>query len=220
MAVRHEDIAIRGNGDSGRPVEEIRTNPANAGCADGHQLLEALSPGAQLEDRLPHRGALRVLGRHTEDERLVVAIRRPDVSIVIHREPVRVSEQTHPKTPDECARRVELQNRRVGVAAIEACGIAVRLVVETAVEDPDIAARRDVHSDHLAPLPSIRAFHAGWQRGPVGREAIRIGKLRFRDRRGAALLGVHGRRGDEGSHDHELKASTCCVGHDESLPCL
>ena len=81
-----------------------------------------------------------------------------------------------PKLLSNCARGIELEDRRIRLAAIQARGVAVRLIVEAPMEHPDVAAGRDVHADDFSPLPSARSLHAGRQRRPVGIEPIRIGK--------------------------------------------
>jgi hypothetical protein len=100
-------------------------------------------------------------------------------------------EQSDAETPEKLARRTEFQNRRIGIASIEASGVTGGLVVETAVKNPDIAVGSDMHPDDLAPSMSIRALHARWKRRPVWHEPIRIWERRgFGVRRIPATLGV------------------------------
>jgi hypothetical protein len=58
MAIRHKYIAIGRNGNTGRPIEGIRTIPGHALLAEHHQHLALKT---QLEDLLAHDRAVRVL---------------------------------------------------------------------------------------------------------------------------------------------------------------
>src|SRR5215467_6840642 len=95
MAVRDENVAICANRNPGRPIEHVWSAAANARCAERHQHLAL---GTDLENRLTHHHVLRVLRGHTEDGFLVVAIRRPDVAVLIYGEPVRMREETDAET--------------------------------------------------------------------------------------------------------------------------
>ena len=94
MAVRDEDVAICANRNAGRPIEQVRPAAADARRADRHQHLTL---GADLENRLTHHHALRVFRGHAEDGFLVVGIRRPDVAVLVHGEPVRMREEADAK---------------------------------------------------------------------------------------------------------------------------
>ena len=176
MAIGHEDIAVGRNGNARRPIERVRPVSADACRADRHQHFPVRT---DLQDLLAHRDALRVFRGHAEDRLLVVRIRRPDVPVFVDGESVRMREQSHAEALEKLARRIELQNRRVGVSPIDARGVAVGLIVETAVKHPDVAVRRHVHPDDLSPLASIRTLHACGKRRPIRRETIRIWKIGF-----------------------------------------
>jgi hypothetical protein len=59
MAIRHEDIAIWRNGNTGRLIERIRIVPRYSLLAEGHQHLARRT---QLEDLLASGHAVRVFG--------------------------------------------------------------------------------------------------------------------------------------------------------------
>src|SRR5215467_15628442 len=79
MAIRHEDVAIRRDGDAGRPVERIRTIAGHSLLAKHHQNLAVR---ADLEHLLAHHDAGGVPGRHAEHCFTVVDIARPKVPFV------------------------------------------------------------------------------------------------------------------------------------------
>ncbi len=96
MAVRDEDVAVCANRNPGWPIEQVRPAAADARCTDRHQHLTL---GADLENRLTHRHALRVFRGHAEDCFAVVGIRRPNVAVLVHGEPVRMREEADAKAP-------------------------------------------------------------------------------------------------------------------------
>src|SRR4029453_5871515 len=164
MAVGHEDIAVGSDRDAGRSVEQIRSRSTNARRAERHQHL-ALR--ADLEDGLPDRDALRVLRRHPEDRFVRVRIRRPDVAGSAPGESVRLPKETDTEALEKPPGGANLENRGVGVSAIQTRGVAGGLVVETTMEDPDVAVRRDVHPDDFTPLLAVRPFPPRGRRRPV-----------------------------------------------------
>src|SRR5580698_9259365 len=86
-------------------------------------------------------------------------------------------EQPNAEAFEKLARRTEFQNRRVGIAAIEACRVARRLVVETALKNPDIAIGSEMHPDDFTPFMPVGALHARRKRRPVRHKAIGIGEI-------------------------------------------
>ncbi len=188
MTVGDEDVAVGRNGDARRLVERILSRSANTRRADRHQYF---SRRAHLEHLLAHRHALRVLRGHAEDRLFIVGVGHPEIAVRVDGESVRMREEPDAQGLHEFPRRIELQNRRVGVAAIEARGVSVGLVVETAMKHPDMPVRRRVHPDHLAPFVPLRPFHRRGERGPVGVETIRIRQIRFRGRRVRRCLCTH-----------------------------
>src|SRR5713101_1345086 len=149
MAIRHEDVAVGRNRNPGRPVKRIGAIPGDAWRSDPHQYFAGRT---DLQDFLSHRDALRVPGGHAEDGLLVVCVGRPDVPVVVEGESVRVGEEPDAEALEQPARRIEFQNRRVGIASIETRGVTIRLVVEAAVKNPNTAVRGDMYPDHLSPL--------------------------------------------------------------------
>ena len=89
MAIRHKNIAIGRNGNSGRPVKRIGPVPGHAFTADRHQHFARRT---YLEDLLAHRDALRVLGGHVEDRLGIICIGRPYIPVFIDGESVRMRE--------------------------------------------------------------------------------------------------------------------------------
>jgi hypothetical protein len=139
----------------------------------------------------------------------VICIGRPDIPVLIKGESVRVREEPDAEALQKPACRIEFQNRRVDIASIETRGVAVRLIVETAVKNPNIAVRSDMHPDDLSPLVSIRTFHSRGNRRPIRHETIPIWKRgRFGDRRIPATLGVrhHGKSSNDDGDDRERSA--------------
>src|SRR4249920_3440677 len=117
MAIRHEDIAVGRNGHSGRSVKRIWPIPSRACLADSH---EHLTSGTYFKDLITHRDTLRVLGEHAEDRLVIIRISRPQIPVFIDCESVWMSEQSDAETLEKPARRTEFQNRRIGIASIEA----------------------------------------------------------------------------------------------------
>ena len=202
MAIGHEDIAVGRNGHSRWLIERIRPVSADAWRADRHQHLPVR---ADLQDLLAHRDTLRVFRGHAEDGLFVIGIGRPDVPVLVDGESVRMRKQSHAEALEKRARRIELQDGWVGLSPIHAGGVAVGLIVETAVKHPDVAVRSHMHPDDLSPLASIRTLHACGKRRPVRRETIRIWKIGFGDARVAWSLRSRDRcqRQDEESLDEK-----------------
>jgi len=103
------------------------------------QRHEHVAAGADLDDGLPDRHSSRVLCRYAENRVLVVRVGGPEVPVAIDREAVRVREQPHANAPHERSAWREFEQWRIGVAPVQARGVAARLVVEAAMEHPDVA---------------------------------------------------------------------------------
>jgi len=65
------------------------------------------------------------------------------------------------KALEQFAGGIKLQDRRIGIAAADACGDAGRHGVEAAMEDPNIAVAVDMHPDDFAPTAAIHALGQG-----------------------------------------------------------
>src|SRR4029453_18524272 len=139
MPIGNEDVAIEGHRDSGWPVEHVRPVPTHAWRADRHQYLAGRT---DFEDLLTQSDAPGIPGGHAEDRLCVIGIGRPDVPVPVDRESVRVREESHPEASEKPSRWIELQNGRVGLAAIETGGVALRHIVETTVKNPNVPVGR------------------------------------------------------------------------------
>ena len=169
VPIRTKDIAIGRDGDSGRAIEGVRAVSGHAHPAERHQHFAGR---AELEHLLPLDRAVRGLGRQAEDRRLVIDVAGPQVSVRVHREAVRISEQPDAKALQQPAGRIELQDWRVGIAALDAGRMPRRHGVEAAVEHPDVTVAVNMHSDDLSPLAAI---HAQGKRRPALREPVGTG---------------------------------------------
>ena len=123
-------------GDAGRPIEGVRTVPGHALLAEHHQHLAGRT---QFEDFLAHDHAVGVLGRHAEHRCLIVYVAGPQVPVSVDGEAVRIGEQSRAKALQQLARRIEFQNRRIGVTPPDAGGVAGGHGVEAPMKDPDVA---------------------------------------------------------------------------------
>src|SRR6185312_5742624 len=196
VPVGDEDAAVARDGDAGRSIEPLGAPRRDASLAERH---EHASLRAQLQDLLAE---LRIA---------VADIRHPEVAVRVHGETVRVVEQPVAETPDHPARRVELQDRRVGRTAVDAgCG-ALGDDIETAMEDPDAVAI-DVDSDHLAPLAAV---HRRRQLRPSIDEPVRIGQLARR--RIFLLLGPGDRKSGDDRGGGRHSTMICPYAHGCSL---
>ena len=202
MAVCDKNIAVRTNGDAGRPVEQVLPVSADAFSADRHQHRASRT---DLQDFLSQRRPLGVFRGHPENGLAVVGVGRPDVSLTVDGEPVRVRKQSDSETLDQLAGGAEFQDGRVRVASIETRRVATRLVVEASLKHPDVTVGSDVHSDDLAPFVTERSFHRGGQRRPVCDQAIgirEIGRLRKRFVSAGLALGAGRQHRNRGGTDH------------------
>src|SRR5690349_2149382 len=107
MAIGHEDVAIGRNRYSRWLIERIRPVSGDARRAERHQHLPVR---ADLQHLLAHRDTVRVFRRYAEDGLLVVGIGRPDVSVLVDGESVRMREQPDAEALEQIARRIELQD--------------------------------------------------------------------------------------------------------------
>src|SRR5688572_5967028 len=109
---------------------------------------------------------------------------------------------------EKIARRIELKDGWVRLSTIHAGGVAVGLIVETAVKHPDVAVRSHMHPDDLSPLASTRTLHACGKGRPVRRETIRVWQIGFGDACIAWSLRIrdHGQRQDKYGLDDEAHA--------------
>jgi hypothetical protein len=90
VTIGDEHVAVCGDRDTSRPIEEVRSVPTHARGSDCHQYLAAR---ADLQDRLAHRHASRILRGHAENGLVVVRIGRPDVAVLVDGE-IRAGAQT------------------------------------------------------------------------------------------------------------------------------
>src|SRR5215472_4175918 len=188
MAIRDEDVAIRRDGDASRTVECVRAVAGNTRLTQHHQNFAI---GVQLEDFLAHDVAGVVPGRHAEHRFTVVDIARPKVSVVVDGKSVRIRKQSRTEAFEKNTRRVEFQDRRIGLTAINAGGAAGRHDIEATMKYPDVAVACDMHPDDLSPATSI---HAVRQSRPTFHQTVRVRQFcRFMVR---GLLGMrhHGPR--------------------------
>src|SRR5215475_13086340 len=93
---------------------------------------------------------------------------------MVDREPVWIDKHAGAKALEQLAGRIELQDRRIGLAATETGGDAGRHRVEAAMEDPNIAVAVDMHPDDLTPTAAIHTLGQG---RPAFDKAIGIGQL-------------------------------------------
>jgi hypothetical protein len=63
---------------------------------------------------------LGILGGHSQDCFLVIGIRGPDIALPVDGEAMGMGEETGAEAPEKLALRAEFQDRRVGIAAVEA----------------------------------------------------------------------------------------------------
>ena len=136
-------------------------------------VISTSAVGGELQHLLTHHHADRVPGRHAKYHLGVVDVGRPCVPFLIDGESVRIGEKPGAKAFQQPAGGIELQNRRVGWPTIDADRAAGRNGVETAMEDPDVAVARDMHSNDLSPAATVHALRDG--RPPL-HQPIRIGK--------------------------------------------
>src|SRR6058998_42153 len=160
MAIADEDVAVGSNADTGRPVEQVRPISPHAWYTDRHQHLAG---GTYLQNLLANCNSLHVPG----GDLLIVRVGGPEIAVLVDGEPVRVCEQSHPEASEKPACGIEFKDGRVGLAAIEARGVAGRLVVEAPVKHPDVAIAGDMHPDDLSPLVPVGALHARGKRRPI-----------------------------------------------------
>lgn len=81
MAVRHKDISIRSDGNTGGLIERIRAISRYSFLADRHQYLASRT---QLKDLVAPSHAIRILGGHSENRFICVRVTRPNVSLFIN----------------------------------------------------------------------------------------------------------------------------------------
>src|SRR5437867_4479634 len=101
MAIRHKDIAIGRDGDTGRLIEGIRTIPLYSLLAEGHQHLAA--GRTQLEDLVAPGDAVRILSRYTEYRLACIRVAGPHVSLPIHSKPMGEREHSSAKARQKFA---------------------------------------------------------------------------------------------------------------------
>ena len=164
VAVRDEDVAVGVDGHVSRPVEGVRPVGGHARPAQRHQDLAGR---AELEDLVPAPA-----GVHAEHRLAPVVVGRPEVALGVDVEAVRRREHPLAPTVEELAVGAELHDRRVVVPA-DAGGGPGRLVVEAAVEDPDVPVRVAVDADRLAPPAAI---HVRREVRPLVDQPVRVGE--------------------------------------------
>src|SRR5262249_18310270 len=98
----------------------------------------------------------------------------PQIALMVDGETVRIDKHAAAKALEQFAGWIELQDRRIGIAATGPGGDAGRHGVEAAMEDPDIAVAVDMHPDDLTPTAAIHALGQG---RPAFDQAIGIGQL-------------------------------------------
>src|SRR5262249_33248491 len=154
-------------------------------------------------------------------------IGRPYVPVLVDGESVRVGEQACPDASEKPARRVELQDRRIGVASVETRRIAGRLVVEASVKHPNVAVGSDMHPDDFSPLIAVWPLHARGRGGPIRHETVWIGeRRRLWERKILPILRLrrHCKRDDDDSLHRELRTEATCRKHrgppSTTLTCL
>jgi hypothetical protein len=132
VAIGHEDVAVRGHEDIGRPVECVRAFARHARLAERHQHF-ALR--AELEDLL----SLAVSS---------LAVSHPHVAVTVHMETMWNNEHTGAERVHQFAGCVELQQRRhVGAFAC---------VAAASLERPDApAVAVGLDSGRAAKLPAV-----------------------------------------------------------------
>ena len=172
VAVADEGIAILSDSDAGRPIEHVSSATGDTHLAEHHQYLAVL---IELENLLTQLNAVFVSGRHAQHHVVIVEIADPDASVrVVHGEGVRIGKHAHAETFAQLAGRIELQNRRICRAAVDAGRVARRHGVEAAMEHPDRAVLRDINANNLAPFAAV---HCPGQRRPAVDELVGIGKI-------------------------------------------
>src|SRR5439155_14471641 len=102
------------------------------------------------------------------------------------------------------------------LASIDARRVAGRLVVETAMKNPDVAIGRDVYADHLSPLMSIRTFHGRRKRRPILLEPVRIWKRGLGNGSRSLILSMGRRCQCDNEHrpSKNHRAGATCRQHD------
>src|SRR5580658_8229162 len=211
MAIRYKDVAVGRNRNTSRPIERIRTIPGDALFANHHKHLAGRT---QFEDFLAHHHAVGVLSRHAEHCRFIVYVAGPQVPFPIDCEAVRIGEQSRAKALQKLARRIEFQNRRIGIAPPDAGGVAGRHRVEAAMKDPDVAVAPDMHPDDFPPAAAV---HALGESRPSLHEMIRVGQLpdlrpgsnHYGKRNGRCAFEGHG-SSKEYSHWYRVSADLQC----------
>src|SRR5579863_190326 len=207
MAIRHKDVPVRRDSNAGRTVEGIRTVPRHTLLADGHQNFTSRT---QLQNFLAHNHARRVPGGHAENGRLVVYVADPQVPIAIDGEAVRIGEQSCTEALEKLARRIELQNRRIGFTPPDAGGVARRNRVEAPMEDPDVAVAADMHPDDLPPAASV---HARRESGPTLHQTKGIGEFGWFGVTPLLCTGRGSRQGDGDRGGQQYKSRPACSCH-------
>src|SRR5262249_14487350 len=144
---------------------------ADAHLAKHHQDFAVL---IELEDFLSEHGAGGIARRHAEHGVAVIDVAVPQIAVMGHRKTVRIANHAGAEALEQLAGGIELQDRRIGLAATDAGGAAGRYGVETAMENPDVAVAMDMNADDFAPAAAI---HAWGQGRPVLRKAIGIGEF-------------------------------------------
>src|SRR6516162_11487354 len=117
MAIGYKNIAIRRDRHAGRPIEGIRTAPADAHLAEHHQHLAVL---VELEDLLSEDDTRGIARRNAEYGLFVIDIGEPQIALMVDRKSVRIGNHAAANALEQLAGGIKLQDWRL--AATDAGG--------------------------------------------------------------------------------------------------
>jgi len=147
VAVGHKDVAVGGNDNVGRLVEEVGAGARDARFAKRHQDL---SFRAELENLVSF--AIPTAG-----------VSHPEVAVAVHRGTVRKDEDVLAEGREQLPVLAVSEDRRFAASGAR--------VLEAALDDVDRAVGRRFNRRHRRPR------HPGRQLTPVARGAIRLGQI-------------------------------------------